>query len=154
MNRREAVTVLLAAVLLPLPACTQGTPSITFDLDSCEHCRMTISDRRYAAAATTAGGRVMRFDSIECLAAWVAKVADAPKALWVTDAMAPGALVALATVRFHRGAPGSSPMGMGFIAVAAHHGTTPWDGPVLSWSAVTAAVAAEGLGGSTGHGAH
>jgi len=153
VNRRDALTLLLAA-LLPLPACAQGAPSVSFDLDSCAHCRMTISDRRYAAAATTAGGRVMRFDSIECLAAWVAKAAEAPKALWVTDAMTPGVLVALATVRFHRGAPGSSPMGMGFIAVGADHGTTPWDGPVLTWNDVTAAVATEGLGGSTGHVAH
>ncbi len=152
MNRRDAVIVLLAA-LLPLPACAQGTPEITFDLDSCEHCRMTISDRRYAAAATTAGGRVVRFDSIECLAAWVAKATEAPTALWVTDAMAPGALVALASVRFHRGAPGSSPMGMGFVAVGAARGTTPWDGPVLRWSDVTTAVATEGLGGG-GHGGH
>ena len=152
MNRRDAVIVLLAA-MLPLPACAQGTPEITFDLDSCEHCRMTISDRRYAAAATTAGGRVMRFDSIECLAAWVAKATEAPTALWVTDAMAPGALVALASVRFHRGAPGSSPMGMGFVAVGAARGTTPWDGPVLRWSDVATAVATEGLGGG-GHGGH
>lgn len=152
MNRREAVTLLLAA-LLPLPACAHGAPGIRFDLDGCEHCRMTISDRRYAAAATTAGGRTVRFDSIECLAAWVAGAAEAPRALWVTDAMAPGTLVALAAVRFHRGAPGSSPMGMGFIAVDAEQGTTPWDGPVLSWQDVTAAVATEGLGGS-GHGGH
>jgi copper chaperone NosL len=153
MNRREAVTVLLA-VLLPLPACAQGVPEITFDLDSCEHCRMTISDRRYAAALTTAGGRVVRFDSIECLAAWVTKATEAPKALWVTDAMAPGTLVALGTVRFHRGAPGSSPMGMGFIAVGMDRGTTPWDGPVLTWSDVTTAVATEGFGGGGGHAGH
>lgn len=152
MNRRDAVTVLLA-VLLPLPACAQGAPEIRFDLDSCEHCRMTISDRRYAAAATTAGGRTVRFDSIECLAAWVAKAPEAPKALWVTDAMAPGTLVPLATVRFHRGAPGSSPMGMGFIAVGAERGSTPWDGPVLTWKDVTTAVATEGFGGHE-HGGH
>jgi copper chaperone NosL len=152
VNRRDAVTLLLAA-LLPLPACATGAPGISFDLDSCEHCRMTISDRRYAAAATTAGGRTVRFDSLECLAAWVAQAAEAPKALWVTDAMAPGTLVPLATVRFHRGAPGSSPMGMGFIAVGTTAGTTPWDGPVLAWNDVTSAVATEGLGGG-GHGGH
>jgi copper chaperone NosL len=152
MNRRDAVTVLLAA-LLPLPGCAHGAPSVSFDLDSCEHCRMTISDRRYAAAATTSGGRVVRFDSIECLAAWLAKAAETPKALWVTDAVAPGTLVALTTVRFHRGAPGSSPMGMGFIAVGAERGTTPWDGPVLSWRDVTKAVATESMGGA-GRGGH
>jgi copper chaperone NosL len=153
MNRREAVTMMIA-VLVPLPACASGVPSVAFDLDACEQCRMTISDRRYAAAATTAGGRTVRFDSLECLAAWIEDADEAPRALWVTDALAPGVLVPLAAVRFHRGAPGSTPMGMGFVAVRADAGSTPWDGAALTWDEVRAAVAREGLGGAAGHGGH
>lgn len=151
MTRRDAVTLLLAA-LLPLPACADGAPSIAFDLDACEHCRMTISDRRYAAAAATATGRTVRFDSLECLAAWL-NAAEAPaRTVWVTDAMAPGALVAIGAVRFLRGEPGSSPMGAGYIAVGTQHAATPWDGADLTWEALRAEVAAGGPG--AGHGGH
>jgi hypothetical protein len=156
MTRRELLALLAAATVLPAGCGSEGTPEIAFDHDSCEHwCRMTISDRRHAAVADARPVDAWRASTaIECLAAWVTKATEAPKALWVTDAMAPGTLVALGTVRFHRGAPGSSPMGMGFIAVGMDRGTTPWDGPVLTWSDVTTAVATEGFGGGGGHAGH
>lgn len=131
--------------LASLVACSPGSPEIAYDLDSCNFCRMTISDQRFGAAARSAGGRLMHFDSIECLAGWVAVQETPPRDVWVTDAMAPGVLVPVATVRFHRAAPGTSPMGRGFVAVGAHRTTTPWDGPVLSWAEVRAEVAREGV---------
>lgn len=153
MTRREAVTLLLAAAL-PLPACADAIPGIVFDLDACEHCRMTISDRRFAAAAITATGRTVRFDSLECLASWVNGAAAPPRALWVSDAAAPGVLIPLATARLHRAAAGITPMGMGFVAVAASWGTTPWDGPVVAWDSVRALVARDGLTPRDPHGGH
>jgi hypothetical protein len=63
----------------------------------------------------------------------------------VADASAPGTLLPVAELRFHRTAAGKSPMGKGFVAVARTAGPTPWDGPVLSWVEVRAAVAREGM---------
>jgi copper chaperone NosL len=140
MNRRELLILVGGATLAQLAGCTDGAPSITWDLDSCEHCRMTISDRRFGAAAVTSGGRTLRFDSLECLADWLATSDDNPRSLWGVDAAAAGVLLPLADLRFHRLSEGSSPMGMGYIAVAASRASTAWDGPELSWEQIEAAV--------------
>jgi copper chaperone NosL len=139
---------LLVAALVMLAACHAGPPEIAWNRDACDFCRMTISDRQYAAAATTSGGRSVKFDAIECLAGWVAAQPSPPRAIWVTDAEAPGTLIAVENARFFRAASGRSPMGKGFIAVAASRDPGPLaatygSGP-LSWSQVRDLVAREG----------
>jgi copper chaperone NosL len=151
MRRRTVVAAMLLAVL-PLIGCADGPPEVALNLDSCEHCRMTISDPRFAAAATTSGGRTVRFDSIECLANWVNDHPDDWQKLWVTDATAPGTLLPIEGMRFHRGAEGSTPMGKGFAAVAATSAPDAWDGPVLTWTELRSAVASEGLAPQHQHG--
>jgi len=128
-----------------IAGCASGPPTLAYDVDECAFCRMTISDRRFGAAARSATGRTVRFDSIECLAGWVEAEPDAPRALWVTDAMVPGELVPISTVRFHLAAPGTSPMGRGYIAVASTHGATPWDGERLTWAEIRREVARDGV---------
>lgn len=144
MTRRRAVLTVLIAVA-GLAGCAQATPQVTWDVDECDYCRMTVSDKRFGSAAVTSGGRTVHFDSIECLAAWVDAQPASPRGIWIADASAPGTLLPVADVRFHRTAVGKSPMGKGFVAVARSAGPTPWDGPVLSWVEVRAAVAREGM---------
>lgn len=139
---------LVAAVLVALAACHAGPPEIVWNGDACDFCRMTISDRQYAAAATTAAGRTVKFDAIECLAGWTEAQPAPPRAIWVTDAAVPGTLIAVENARFFRAASGRSPMGKGFIAVATSHdlGTlaaTYNSGP-FTWSQVRQLVAQEG----------
>lgn len=150
MNRRELLILVGGAALAHLVGCGSGTPSIAWDIDSCEHCRMTISDRRFGAAAITSGGRTARFDSLECLASWLARAGEDFRSLWGIDAAEPGTILPLSELRFHRVTDGSSPMGMGFIAVAATHASTPWDGPVLTWREIEAAVVSRDAADSHG----
>lgn len=152
MTRRE---LLLAgcSVLVAVVGCAPSVPQILWDADACDYCRMTVSDRRFGAAAITSGGRTVHFDSIECLAAWVDAQPEAPRALWLSDATAPGVLHPLSELRFHRTAVGRSPMGKGFVAVGRTAKSTAWDGPTLTWDEVRAAVAAEGMTEHAGHGA-
>jgi copper chaperone NosL len=132
---------LLALVaLVAIAGCQSGPPAIAWNSDGCDFCRMTISDRQYAAAATTATGRTVKFDAIECLAGWTAAQTSAPKAIWVTDAEAPGSLIPVESARFFRAASGRSPMGKGFVAVAATRDMQAMaavygDGP-FTWAAV------------------
>ncbi len=117
----------LLAVLL-LAGCVPAAPVITFDVDQCRFCRMIISDARHAAAAIDAGGRTVRFDSIECLAGWVAAEDVAPREAWVTDA-ADGTLIAVADAAFRQDVAGS-PMAGGWVAgrrAAAPAGAIGWD---------------------------
>ena len=155
MTRRDAMIAIAAAMASgPLVGCSSGLPELLFDRDTCDFCRMTISDRRFGAAAKTAGGRIARFDSIECLAAWASKEAEPPRAMWIVDAMQPGTLLPFGDVRIHRAAVGRSPMGKGYVAVGASHRTTPWDGPVVSWDSVRAAIGREGVRPADGPGVY
>ena len=123
-------TATVAVLLLGTIGCGGGAPRIALDLDACDYCRMIVSDARYAAAAITASGRTVRFDSIECLASWVATQDDAPRAIWVTDLAAPGTLIPAGEARFHRDSTRQSPMGRGWQAgpvVGAPDGAIAWD---------------------------
>lgn len=144
MMRRAAMAATLFATA-SLMGCAPSVPEVAWDRDDCDYCRMTVSDRRFGAAAISAKGRTLHFDSIECLAAWVDAQPSPPRSTWLADASAPGTLLPVSALRFHRTAVGTSPMGKGFVAVARTAGKTPWDGPVFSWDEVRAAVAREGM---------
>lgn len=137
-RRRAAGQLARAATAMALAGCGTGVPAIALDLDSCEFCRMTISDARYAAAATTATGRTVRFDSIECLTGWVLEQEHPPRRAWVTDYDRPGVLIDAATAAFAQGPEGSSPMGQGWRA------TTAAAGESIGWRALLATVEREG----------
>ena len=68
---RGAGLAAAAAFLVMIGACAQAQPEpIALGKDACDQCRMTISDARFGGEAITTKGRILRFDSVECLAAW------------------------------------------------------------------------------------
>jgi hypothetical protein len=81
----------------------------------------------------------VRFDSVECLASWVLTQDEPPRAVWVTDVNAPGALVPVSAVRFHRDATMGSPMGRGWQASS--EATAPVG--ALDWAALLDEVRVE-----------
>jgi copper chaperone NosL len=93
MTRRPyAATRRLCAVLLVAAATfacsTPGPGVISYDSDACDHCRMTISDPRFAAQLVTKTGKVYRFDDPGCLASFLASQQVAPEAvhsIWMND---------------------------------------------------------------------
>ena len=107
---------------------------------------MTISDRRFGAAARTNAGRIVRFDSLECLAAWIQGPGQDATTIWVVDAMTPGTLINVDDATILRGA--TSPMNAsgaqgnrqndGLVAVGRRHRETPWTGAVVSFDSVRA----------------
>ena len=80
---------------------------------------MRISDTRFGGEVVTSTGKVRQFDSVECLANYVAAGADSPPAsIWVSDFEHPGHLIEAEHARFvQRGGPGSA-MGDGLLAFA------------------------------------
>jgi copper chaperone NosL len=137
--RRLAHPVLAAVtagLLLTTTGCGPAIPAIALHLDECHYCRMIISDDRFAAAAITASGRTVRFDSVECLAEWAQGEATTPSAMWVSDAAQPGTLISVSEARFHRDTTVGSQMGRGWMA-AALNAAPP---SAIEWSALTAAV--------------
>ena len=139
------------ALVLLLAACSSGPVPIAYDQDSCDYCRMQISDPRYGGELITRTGKVLKFDSIECMASYYAGLQDSTtvRSVWVSDYSKPGTLMAAPEAVYIRHAGPGSPMGKGLLALAAGStsgtaGTVP-PGDTLSWSTVVELVRREGL---------
>jgi copper chaperone NosL len=52
-------------------ACSSEPDEIDFGLDSCNHCRMVIADKRFSARILNNTYKTYKFDSIECMAAYM-----------------------------------------------------------------------------------
>ncbi len=109
---------LAAAALLLLVACggdpAQGPGEITFDRDTCDHCRMLISDPLFAAQVRTEDGKLHRFDDPGCAVLWLdADPARRAREVWV-QAVDTKTWVAAEEARFAD--VKASPMGYGFAA--------------------------------------
>lgn len=101
-------------VLVFFAACASGRPeAILFGVDACAYCLMQISDARFAAAVVTVKGRTIKFDSIECLRAYLDKDGARTNiaSIWVSDFQHPDALLSADRAWFVDLGPGRAPMG-------------------------------------------
>ena len=136
-SRREALLALSAGTLgfaLPgLWACGRSAdprpPTIAFDQDECDWCRMTIDDPRLAAALVPASGRALRFGEPGCLLAWLAERREATGAAFVT-AQEDGGWLEAGSATFGRGQV-RTPMR---FDIAAWRGSPGTAGETLSWA--------------------
>ncbi|HEY9448773.1 MAG TPA: nitrous oxide reductase accessory protein NosL [Gemmatimonadaceae bacterium] len=152
----------IATLLLVLVACSAAPVPIAYGQDSCDYCRMQISDPRYGGELITRTGKVLKFDSIECLASYYVGLADGStvSSTWVSDYKRPGTLISADSATFLRhGGPGS-PMGRGFLALAGRADAAALaaslNGDILTWSDVLKLVGRDALrpgGGADGAGA-
>jgi copper chaperone NosL len=108
----------LAALALALAACARGEgPSpIAWDREPCAHCRMLISEPRFAAQLETEDGEVRSFDDPGCLLAELVSRSPRVAALWFHHAHEDRWLAG-AAVAFERAE--RTPMGWGLGAVDA-----------------------------------
>jgi copper chaperone NosL len=111
MNRRALLGGMVALVLL---ACTKTDQPVdpVWGKEPCAHCRMLVSDKRFAAQVVDAGDRFY-FDDIGCMVSWL----DDKKVehMWVRDALADRWIEAR-HARYVAGA--KTPMDFGFEARA------------------------------------
>jgi len=157
LARRNARALLAPALLLVmiLSGCRRSGPLVMrYDgTESCEVCRMAVTDPRYGGQARTRTGKLRTFDSIECLASYYASTARGdrePPQAWVGDFTRPGTLVRVDSARFLRTTgPRTSPMGRGLLAVgpAADLDALRRElgGTNLDWADVLALMAREAL---------
>ena len=150
--RRSAAPAAAAAAAL-LAACSPNGPRpIAYGEESCAYCRMTISDPRFGAEVRTETGKVLTFDSIECVAAYVHGAGEPALAgVWVTDYERPGTLVAADSATFWQLGGGVSPMGKGLVATAGSRPSRSAESSApLTWGDVLELVAREGMRGAAG----
>lgn len=145
MRALRSLTIFLALAILG--GCRPEPVPIRYGEDACAHCLMTVSDARYGTQLVTMTGRTYAFDSVECLAAFLAaepEVREQVHSLWVTGFDAPERLIPVEEAFFLHSPTLRSPMGMNLTAFGA--GVTPdsalnaFGGEVLDWAGVLALV--------------
>lgn len=143
---RHRLTLALAVAVFS--ACQRGggpRPLIVGE-DSCDFCRMAISDTRYGGEVRTATGRVVTFDAVECLAGYLAAAGDTARfeGVWVAD-FDGGGMVPAADAHYLVGGSLHSPMGRQVTSFAARVSpqelVTKYGGEALTWAQVRSRVA-------------
>lgn len=157
---RRAALLLAATVTA---ACTAPPRELVAGLDTCEFCRMTVSDVRFGAQVGTRTGKRLAFDAVECVASYVlAAEAGAVNEVRVAD-FETGRLVPADSATFLVDSRLASPMGRSLVAFAARDGEAlvrEHGGRATNWSGVLAMVRDKALvpgadsSGAHAHGAH
>lgn len=97
------------------------TVPIDFNKDHCDHCKMTISDKKFGGELLTKKGKVYKFDAIECLAAFYEEESTVTHAdihsMWVIDLVHPGDLIGAEKAHYFHSEGIKSPMGMNVSAI-------------------------------------
>lgn len=106
---------LLLLTTLLLVSCEPQVQPINYGQDGCRYCRMTIVEDHYGTELLTSKGKAYKFDSIECLSAFVIKQevsTDKTHELYFTDFEDPGNLHPLPEMIFVQAKKLKSPMGL------------------------------------------
>ncbi|MCL2830751.1 MAG: nitrous oxide reductase accessory protein NosL [Betaproteobacteria bacterium] len=122
MHRRRFLLLASSAVWgLPLlSSCTRepsvGPVRIVWDRDTCEHCKMIISEKRFAAQIRNPAMRVYKFDDFGCAVSFLKNQewAAQPAEFWVADMSNSGQWLDARQAHYLGGK--TTPMGFGFGA--------------------------------------
>lgn len=122
----------------PLP------PKIRFGEEACAHCRMIISDERFAAALVTDDGQTVKFDDIGCLLEYREERSPSIQRYWTSNYLSAGWLDAQRAV-FVQSDELTTPMATGIVALAtndeARRVAEPLRGKILRFDELAQAVA-------------
>lgn len=87
-------TALLFALLATAGCATAEPRAVVVGEDQCNFCRMEITEPRFATQVIHTTGKIVMFDSVECLAGYVrGNEATSIKSVWVADAATDGEFV-------------------------------------------------------------
>ncbi len=111
----------LVAVFLILAACNASGPTpINFGADQCAHCRMTITDKKFASEFVSTTGKAFKFDSPECLISYYSEASAESRSrvasMWVSNYNKPGELIDAKSASYLRSVEFRSPMGLNVAA--------------------------------------
>lgn len=85
--KRNKANVMLPLFAMFLFSCNSNKPvAIKYNADKCDHCKMTISDARFASEIVTEKGRAYKFDDLACMTSYSREhVATKVKSFWVNE---------------------------------------------------------------------
>ena len=141
-----------AAVVATAMGCAVQAPrAFALGQDGCEFCRMSIVDSRFGGEAVTKTGKVLTFDSIECLASFARTVpAGTMRGYFVMDLQHPGTFVSADSAGFLKGVLVHTPMGRSIVSLASRRAaqdeSAVLGGRVMTWAELVVDSATERLG--------
>lgn len=59
--------IIIFSILLFFFSCSLESEPINYGTDQCDHCRMTIMDKKFGAEIITKKGKAVKFDALECM---------------------------------------------------------------------------------------
>lgn len=101
--------------LMLIAGCDRGPREISFGKEECAHCRMTVTDPRFAAELVTTTSKTYVYDAVECMAAFLneKKIPESDVAsLWVMRHDQPGDFINAEKAWYRRAEDVKSPMGL------------------------------------------
>lgn len=144
--------VFLITFIFSFYSCSPSPEPIEYGSDNCSHCKMTIVERNHGAEMVTSKGRIYKFDSIECMAAYTLKNKVGKEeihALLVTDFDNPGVFIDATSATFLHSPRLRSPMGLNLTAMqnreAGISKVDKYGGNLLDWVEILALVNDEWL---------
>lgn len=150
MKNGHGIIALAVITLFAVTGCNPGPRDIDLGHEECAHCKMTVSDARFAAELVTKKGRIHVYDAVECMAAAV-NDKDVPEeevsSIWVMAYDRPGTMIDAAKAWYLRHEEVKSPMGMNLAAYEneAEYAAAAQrnDGKLFRWLGVRLLVARE-----------
>lgn len=140
-KKLKSLLLLLVISAWALTACSKkGPEAISFGSDNCAACGMIASDAKFGAELITGKGKILKFDSVECLAGFLNKGKGEAASLWVVDFSHPSQLIDATKACYLASDKLHSPMGLNLAAfgergaAAGMQGEYP--GAILSWPEV------------------
>lgn len=100
-----------------LVSCQKSPQPIAYGNDACYNCKMMISDPKFGAELITEKGKIFKFDSAECLAAFRKEIRpEEINSEWVTNFLSPGEFIKVDGAVFLISDNIKSPMGLNISA--------------------------------------
>ncbi len=121
MKTLKTITALafISAIVLLVSACSQEPREVHYGSDECAHCKMMITDDRFAAQIATETGKAIKFDAIECMADYAGENKSELQAaeFWVSNFTKPGEWININNAFLIRSEVINSPMGESLLAL-------------------------------------
>lgn len=111
IHRMKTAPLILLAAALNIYACKSGPGNIRYGKDSCDNCKMTMSDNRFGILLHSEKGRDYKFDDTHCLQQFMEQHAAIKGNVFLTDYCVPNALHPAEHMQLLKSEKFASPMG-------------------------------------------
>ncbi|NGP77531.1 hypothetical protein G3570_12860 [Balneolaceae bacterium YR4-1] len=143
MRKLKSISIsAIVGMLALLTACSQKPDEVHYGSDECAHCKMMITNNRFASQIVTDTGKSIKFDAIECLADYTEEHKSELKTakMWVSDFNNPGSWIEVGKANIVKSEVVKSPMGESLLAFenedAMNEHLSEYPGEPVAWQSI------------------